>query len=223
MCHNRTALLDAQAPSCLVAWVERAIGGAGQGCIGRGGPPPPKGVALIFIPAGGGLPPGPPPSLPWTLSPPPPSTLIHLRITVLGTFFVWANFSSCAFGAPIAGFFGHSTVSFLPSVADTMSQQPISAFFRTPVQPCPRAKRNGVVKAILYFCFQNRWTGKKRQEAYNVAQKACSTLFPEHSTMCPPQAVTRHPTQILLVPLPVQKRMTLVSPAQVSPNLIDLR
>ena len=49
--------------------------------------------------------------------------------------------------------------------------------------------------------------------------------FSEHSMMYLPQAVTRHPTQILLVPLPVQKRMTLVlvSPAQVIPNLIDLR
>ena len=39
------------------------------------------------------------------------------------------------------------------------------------------------------------------------------------------KVVTRHPTQILLVPLPVQRRMTLVlvSPAQVSPTLIDLR
>ena len=58
-----------------------------------------------------------------------------------------------------------------------MSQRPISAFFGTPVQPCPRVKRNDVVNVILYFRFQDRWTGKKRQEAYNVAQKACSTLF----------------------------------------------
>ena len=57
-------------------------------------PPPPQGVALIFIPVGGGAPvlPGPPPSLPWTPSPPPPSALIHLRITVLGTFFRLGQF-----------------------------------------------------------------------------------------------------------------------------------
>ena len=141
-------------------------------------PPPPQGVALIFLPAGGGLPPGPPPSLPWTPSAPPPSALIHLRIRVLGNIFSFRPiFSSRAFGAPIAGFFGHSTVSFLPSVADTMSQRPISAFFSTPVQPCPRAKRDDVINTILYFRFQDRWAGKKRQEAYNVAQKACSTLF----------------------------------------------
>ena len=30
---------------------------------------------------------------------------------------------------------------------------------------------------ILYFDFQDRWTGKKRQEACKVAQKACSALF----------------------------------------------
>ena len=128
----------------------------------------------------------------------------------------------------------HCTVSFLPSVADTMSQHPISAFFSTPVQPCPRAKHDDDVNTILYFRFQDRWTGKKRQEAYNVVQKACSTLIlipnliPNQtqmvsSLMCLPQVVTHHPTQILLVPLPVQKRMTLVSPSQVSPTLIDLR
>ena len=43
------------------------------------------------------------------------------------------------------------------------------------------------------------------------------------SLMCPLQVVTCRPTQILLIPLPVQKRMTLVSPAQVSPAVIDLR
>ena len=52
-----------------------------------------QGVVLIFIPAGGGgLPLGPPPSLPWTPSSPPPSTLIHLRIRVLGTFFRLGQF-----------------------------------------------------------------------------------------------------------------------------------
>ena len=111
---------------------------------------------------GGTLPPGPPPSLPWTPSPPPPSALIHLRIRVLGMFFRLGQFFP---PAPIAGFFGHSTVSFLPSIADTMSQRPISAFFSTPVQPCPRAKRNNVVN-LLYFRFQDRWTGKKRHRKH---------------------------------------------------------
>ena len=61
-----------------------------------------------------------PPSL-GPPSPPPPSALIHLRIRVLETFFRLGQlFFSYAFGAPIAGFFGHSTVSFLPSVGDTM-------------------------------------------------------------------------------------------------------
>ena len=68
-------------------------------------------------------------------------------------------------------------VSFLPPIADTMSQHPISPFFSTPVQPCPHAKRDGVINATLNFRFQDGWTAKKRQEADNVAQKACSTLF----------------------------------------------
>ena len=58
-----------------------------------------------------------------------------------------------------------------------MSQRPISVFFSTPVHLCTRVKRDDVVNAILYFRFQDRWTRKKKQEAYNVAQKACSTLF----------------------------------------------
>ena len=146
---------------------------------GTGMPPPPQGVALIFIPAGGGTPP------PWTTSLPPldplPPSPLHSNSPEnqgFGNVFSFRRFfSSRAFGALIAGFFGHSTVSFLPSVADTMSQRPISAFFSTPIQPCPRVKRDNVVNAILYFRFQDRWTGNKRQEAYNVAQKACSTLF----------------------------------------------
>ena len=64
-----------------------------------------------------------------------------------------------------------------------MSQRPISAFFSTPVQPCPSVKRDNVVNAILYFRFQDRRVGKKRQVAYNVAQKACSTLFSEHNEL----------------------------------------
>ena len=132
-----------------------------------GAPPPPP-------------PPGPPPSLPWT-----PSPLCSNSLENQGSRNVFSFgpiFPSRAFGAPIAGFFGHSTGSF-PSVADTMSQRPISAFFSTPVQPCPRAKRDDVVNAILYFCFQDRWAGKKRQEAYNVARGTESMFhtFSEHS------------------------------------------
>ena len=110
-----------------------------QGCIGtadnhrrRGDPPPPPGgVALIFIPAGGR---GPPP---WTTSLPPldplPPSPLHSNSPEnqgFGNVFSFGPiFSSSAFGVLLAGFFGHSTVSFLPSVADTMSQRPISVFF----------------------------------------------------------------------------------------------
>ena len=140
--------------------------------------PPPLGFALIFIPAGGG-------GLP--LGPPPPSALIHLRIRVLGTLFRFGQFFP---PAPSVHLYQGSLVtpleSFLPPVADTMSQGPISTFFSTPVQLCPPAKRDDVINATLYFCFQDRWTGKKRQEAYSVAQKACSTLFlnTPRATLC---------------------------------------
>ena len=130
-------------------------------------PPPPPGRRFTFHSGkgGGGLPPSP-------LRSNSPENQGSGNV-----FWFGPMFSSRAFGAPMAGFFGHSTVSFLPPVADTMSQRPISAFFGTPVQPCPRAKRDDIVNAALYFRFQDRWTGKKRQEAYNMAQKACSTLF----------------------------------------------
>ena len=190
-------------------------------------PPPPQGVALIFIPAGGG---GAPP---WTTSLPPldplPPSPLHSNSPEnqgFGNVFSFGPIlPSRAFGALIAGFFGHSTVSFLPSVADTMSQRPISAFFGTLVQPCPRVKRDDAVNAILYFRFQDRWIGKKRHEAYNVAQKACSTLFlnTPMATLCEFITQVGVMARQVLVALPVQRRMTLVSLAQVSPTLIDLR
>ena len=101
-----------------------------------------QGVASIFIPSGGGDP-SPldplPPSLPWTPSPPSPLRSNSPENQGSRNVFSFGPIlSSRAFGAPIAGFFGHSTVSFLPSVADTMSRRPISVFFSTPVQPCPQ-------------------------------------------------------------------------------------
>ena len=147
-----------------------------HGVIARDPRPPTALLEFSFRQeGGGGLPLGPPPSLPWTPSPPSPLCSNSPENQGSGNVFAFGPFfSSRAFGAPIARFFGHSILSFLPSVANTMSQRPISAFFSTPVQPCPGAKRDDVVNAILYFRFQDRWTGKKRQEAYNVAQKACS-------------------------------------------------
>ena len=47
-------------------------------------------------------------------------------------------------------------------------------FFGTAVQACPRAKRDDVKTAILYFCVQDRWSGKRRQEAYKTARKLLS-------------------------------------------------
>ena len=59
----------------------------------------------------------------------------------------------------------------------TMSPRSLSSFFSSPVQPPPRAKREDLINAVLYFRFKDRITGRKRQEAYNEAQKACATLF----------------------------------------------
>ena len=59
----------------------------------------------------------------------------------------------------------------------TMTQRSLSVYFRSPLQPSPRAKRKDVIDALLYFRLKDRITGRKRQEAYNEAQKACATLF----------------------------------------------
>ena len=100
--------------------------------------------------------------------------VIHLRTRIL--FFVWAKFFLLHLRHTYSRVLW-SLHSLLPSVADTMSRRPISTFFGTPVQPCPCAKHNNIINAILFFRFQDRWIGKKNQEAYNVAHKACSTLF----------------------------------------------
>ena len=59
----------------------------------------------------------------------------------------------------------------------TMSQRSLSVYFSSPVPPLPRAKREDVIDALLYFRFKDRITGHKRQKAYKEAQKACATLF----------------------------------------------
>ena len=59
----------------------------------------------------------------------------------------------------------------------TMTQRSLSVYFRSPVQPLPRAKRKDLIDSLFYFRFKDRITGRKRQEAYNEAQKACATLF----------------------------------------------
>ena len=117
---------------------------------------------------------------------PPPKTCLgggsplppHLRSRRnQGSFFLLANFFS---PTPSVhrwqGSLVIPPVSLLPCVSDIMLQCPISTFFGTPVQPCPGTKRNNVMTAILYFHFQDRWSGKTMQ-AYNAAQKARSTLF----------------------------------------------
>ena len=78
-------------------------------------PPPPQGVALIVIPAGGGAPLLVP--LPPSLGPAPPSPLRSNSPENQGSGNVFSFgpiFFSRAFGAPIAGFFGHSLCPFFP-------------------------------------------------------------------------------------------------------------
>ena len=101
-----------------------------------------------------------------------------------------------------------------PCVADIISQRPRSMFLGTPVQPCPRTKRNNVIAATLCLCFQDRWSGKKRQDAYNAAQKSCPTLF--LNTPLATLVRVRKTSNIKA------RQDREVSPAQVSTTLLDL-
>ena len=47
----------------------------------------------------------------------------------------------------------------------TMPQRSLSVYFSSPVPPLPRAKREDVIDALLYFRFKDRITGHKRQKA----------------------------------------------------------
>ena len=59
----------------------------------------------------------------------------------------------------------------------TMPQRSLSMDFSSPVPPLPRAKREDMNDALLYFRFKDRITGHTRQNAYNEAEQACATRF----------------------------------------------
>ena len=102
----------------------------------------------------------------------------------------------------------------------TMPQRSLSVYFSSPVQPSPRAKREDVIDALLYFRFTDRTTSRKRQEAYNEAQKACATLFLSvpMATLCEFVAVAQKMATRDTVPVPVPLPM---EPVQASLILID--
>ena len=160
-----------------VGWADEGICAQGHRCAqirwytdrirGR------QGLALIFIPTGGG---GTPP--PWTPSPPPPSAQVQLKTWVLGTFFGdGEKISRRLLRTPHTVYLWFYVYSAFLVLQITMTQRSLSVYFCSPVQPSPRAKRKDVIDALLYFRFKDRITGRKRQEAYNEAQKACATLF----------------------------------------------
>ena len=101
----------------------------------------------------------------------------------------------------------------------TMPQRSLSVYFSFPVQPSPRAKREDVIDALLYFRFKDRITGRKRQEAYNKAQKACAILFlsvPMATLGLKAVTQVRHHHQVL-VPFP----LLMEAPVQASLILTD--
>ena len=147
------------------------------GALGGGGVP---GTCFNFhSEEGGGTPP------PWTPSPPPldplpPSPLSSSAAENLG----FGNFfgdgekiSRRLRRTPHTVYLSFYVYSAFLVLQITMTQRSLSVYFCSPVQPSPRAKRKDVIDALLYFRFKDRITGRKRQEAYNEAQKACATLF----------------------------------------------
>ena len=92
----------------------------------------------------------------------------------------------------------------------TMPQRSLLVYFSSPVPPLPRAKREDVIDALLYFRFKDRITGHKRQKAEvpsdpeSVDHEALPDNLSIICLMSPIQAVTqiRHHHQVL-VPVPV--------------------
>ena len=110
-----------------------------------------QGVALMFISARGVTP------SPWTPSPPPLDPFPPPRSN---STLLWSLHS----------------YHFFP-VLQTPCPASHKYVLRHPVQPCPRAKRNDITNMILYFHFQDRWTGKKRQEAYKCCTESMFHTF----------------------------------------------
>ena len=101
----------------------------------------------------------------------------------------------------------------------TMPQRSLSVYFSSPVQSSPRAKREDVIDALLYFRFKDKITGWKRPKAYNEAQKACATLFwsvPMATLWLKAVTQVRHHHQVL-VPVP----LLMDAPVQASLILTD--
>ena len=90
----------------------------------------------------------------------------------------------------------------------TMPQRSLSVYFGSPVPPLPRAKREDVIDALLYFGFKDRITGHKdKKPRYPLIRsqwmmRRCLIIC----LMSPIQAVTpvRHHHQVPVpVPLPM--------------------
>ena len=123
------------------------------------------------------LPPGPPTPVPWTLSPPPPSAQVHLKTGFWEHFLVMGKNFWRLQRLPYTVYVLLHLCSIYLILQTTMSQCSLSVYFSSPVPPLPHAKRKDVIDVLLYFRFNDRITGHKRQQAYNEAQKACATLF----------------------------------------------
>ena len=106
-------------------------------------------------------------------SPPPPSAQVHLKTWVLGTFFSHGKnfFGACSVffrrlqRMPYTVYILLHVCSISLVFQTTMPQRSLLVYFGSRVPPLPRAKREDVIDALLYFRFKDRITGHKRQKA----------------------------------------------------------
>ena len=127
-----------------------------------------QGLALIFILAGGGGGGSPLDPLPPSPGPPPPLPP-QLKCTRKPGF--WEHFlvKGKFFSAPSAHAMHCVHIAPWCSIylvfQTAMPQRSLSMYFSSPVPPLPRAKRENVIDALLYFRFKDRITGHKRKKA----------------------------------------------------------
>ena len=152
----------------------------------------------------------------------PPQLKCTWKTWVLGTFFshrekIFGAFGTCHI---LCTCLLHVCSIYLV-LQTTMPQRLLSVYFSFPVQPSPRAKREEIIDALLHFRFTDRTTSRKRQEAYNEAQKACTTSFLSvpMATLCEFVAVAQKMATRDTVPVPVPRPME--APVQASLILTD--
>ena len=191
-----------------------------------------QGAALISFWWGRGraTPLDPLPPVPWT--PPLPPRSKARKTHGSGNLFVFRQFVfSCTFSAPMAGFFGHSThvTSSLCCKYHVAVSHTYVLWHPNPTVPLCKTHRRCNRNPLFSLSRSMEWEEMARGiqcctesmfhpfsehsngSSVRVCEASSHNGATEHGVRClmQPFAVNHHPAQILLVPLPVQKRMTI--------------